>query len=210
MHIFLGIFRSEEFFNLQTSQSSASTINILQSQEYVLEEHEPCLENQDNPSPVVEEDGSLETTLKETLAKLSDLISQRLSADPNGYQNALNLMQKSIKKLPKKKDSAIQQALIDFGRAQTVSLSFFKRKKRQGKTGIPVSVAGVTRRQFTSIGRKRTIQGRHKKTVNKNRKNTNQNVSELPKKKNQKRKNTHSLMARVAQNKGPPAKKRRV
>ena len=171
-------------------------------------EQEAYSKKPDNfPLPDVEVDqGILETSLQETLSQLSELISPRLSSDPNGYQTAINLMQKSIQKLPKMKDSVIQKALIDFGRAQTVSLSTLKRK-RQGKTAIPVSVAGVTRRRFTSRGRKRATQGRPKKTVNKNQKQKNQNLSELPQ---QKRKNVHSLMARVAMNKGPPSKKKRV
>ena len=79
---------SEDFFNIQTSEPSTSTdiqtsTNILLSQEWEQEKQEADPENQDNfPSPVVE--------VQETLAQLSDLISPRLSADPNGYQTALN------------------------------------------------------------------------------------------------------------------------
>ena len=72
------------------------------------------------PSPAVEIDTTeISTKLSSTLRALQDKLTARISHDPAGYQRAVADLEKTVEKLPKTSDSALQKCLHSFGKTVT-------------------------------------------------------------------------------------------
>ena len=57
--------------------------------------------------------------LKQTLAALADKIIMRVEHDPAGYGKAVGIFEKTVERLPKTGDSALQKSLCSFGKSIT-------------------------------------------------------------------------------------------
>ena len=57
--------------------------------------------------------------LGSTLKALYDKLAARIPEDPAGYQRAVSDLEKTVQKLPKTSDSALQKCLYTFGKSVT-------------------------------------------------------------------------------------------
>ena len=61
----------------------------------------------------------IKNKLQRILSKLGDKLSARIDHDPSGYSKALDILEKTVDKLPAKGDSALQKSLCSFGKSVT-------------------------------------------------------------------------------------------
>ena len=95
--------------------------------------------------------------LGRVIALLQEKIDPRIESDPVGYSKALDVLEKSIKRLPDAVDSALQKSLIQFGKSVTHSYAALKRKK----SGlIPVQATARSRRVYKMRGSRSAVAGR--------------------------------------------------
>ena len=62
---------------------------------------------------------NLKEKLQSILIKLGEKISSRIDHDPTGYTKAVNILEKTVDRLPLRVDSALQKSLCDFGKSVT-------------------------------------------------------------------------------------------
>ena len=66
---------------------------------------------------VVPED--IKTKFKETVAALTEKVMARIDKDPTGYRKAVEIFEKTVKRLPSSVDTALQKSLCSFGKSVT-------------------------------------------------------------------------------------------
>ena len=152
----------------------------------------------------------VEEKLNRALSLLQEKISLRIEKDPAGYSKALDILEKTIKRLPDSVDSALQKSLSQFGKSVTQSSSVLKRKK----IGlIPVQVTAKSRRVYKIRGSRSAVAGRPrlglKLSVQMNVDDENEDDGvlrhKLPTKK-RKKGDIHDLMSSVGAGRGPSKK----
>ena len=159
---------------------------------------------------VLEDASVVKEKLNRVLSLLQEKISPRIEMDTQGYSKALDVLEKTIKRLPDAVDSALQKSLCQFGKSVTQSSSVLKRKK----IGlIPVQVTAKSRRVYKMRGSRSAVAGRPrlglKLSVQMNVDDENEDDGvlrhKLPTKK-RKKGDIHDLMSSVGAGRGPSKK----
>ena len=150
--------------------------------------------------------------LERVLLKLQRKIAPRIEMDTVGYSKALDIIEKTIDRLPGSVDTALQKSLAQFGKSVTQSSTVMKRKKLGM---IPVQVTAKSRRAFKIRGSRTAPSGRPRKgqslslqmNLDDDEEDSGILRHKLPSKKKQKGSgNSHNLMASVSAGKGPSKK----
>ena len=85
---------------------------------------QPSIPDQPNSSAVEVDTAAISNQLGSALRALQDKLTARLAHDPEGYKRAVADLEKTVEKLPKTSDSALQKCLHSFGKSVTQVLLF--------------------------------------------------------------------------------------
>ena len=85
---------------------------------------QPSIPDQHNSSAVEVDTAAISNQLGSALRALQDKLTARLAHDPEGYKRAVADLEKTVEKLPKTSDSALQKCLHSFGKLVTQVLLF--------------------------------------------------------------------------------------
>lgn len=104
----------EEDITTNEEMNNNVTMDVLRNEEMVVEE---------DISEIISRD-EVKEKLRKVLKKLEDKIGVRVEHDVSGYDRSLDILEKTIDRLPSSVDSALQKTLCSFGK--TVTQVWFK------------------------------------------------------------------------------------
>ena len=61
----------------------------------------------------------IKSKFKETVAALTEKVMARIDKDPTGYRKAVEIFEKTVKRLPSSVDTALKKSLCSFGKSFT-------------------------------------------------------------------------------------------